>query len=134
MKAIQITQADHNLLQKFLANGLATTPEEKANRQSLGGELARAHIVPTDEIDSDVITLRSRARLTDLESGDVLEYTLVLPDEADVSAGRISILAPLGTAMLGFRRGDVFEWTMPGGTMQLRVDGVTRDTGSVNNS
>jgi regulator of nucleoside diphosphate kinase len=43
-----------------------------------------------------------------------------------VSEGRISILAPLGTAMLGFRRGDVFEWTMPGGTMKLKVENVLR--------
>lgn len=74
----------------------------------------------------DVITLRRRARLVELGSGDVLDYTLVLPQEADVSEGRISVLAPLGTAMLGFRCGDVFEWMMPGGAMKLKVESVLR--------
>ena len=63
----------------------------------------------------------------DLDSGDSMEYRLVLPEEADIDANRISVLAPLGTAMLGFRRGDTFEWTMPGGKMKLQVDQVTPD-------
>ncbi len=60
------------------------------------------------------------------DSGDALDYTLVLPEEADVSEGRISILAPLGTAMLGFRRGDIFEWMMPEGAMKLKVETILR--------
>ncbi len=127
MNTIQVTQSDYNLLQELLARGRGVAPEEKAYRESLFRELARAQVIPTSEIARDVITLRSRARLTELESGDVLEYTLVLPAEADVGAGLISILAPLGTAMLGFRRGDTFEWAMPGGTMKLRVDQVTQE-------
>jgi regulator of nucleoside diphosphate kinase len=126
INTIQVTQSDYNLLQELLARGRGVTPEEKARREALSRELARAQIIPASEIAPDVVTLRRRVRLTDLESGDVLEYTLVLPEEADVGAGRISILVPLGTAMLGFRRGDTFEWAMPGGAMRLRVERVTQ--------
>lgn len=127
MNTIQITQSDYNLLRELLTHQPSGTAEEKACRESLSRELTRARIVPPSEITPDVITLRSRARLIDLDFGDALEYTLVMPEEADVSEGRISILAPLGTAMLGFRRGDTFEWTMPGGKMRLRIDQVTQE-------
>lgn len=126
MNTIQITPSDYQLLQNLLANQAATSPEEKACRASLLGELARARIVEAGDIGSNVITLNSKARMTDLESGDLLEFTLVMPQDADVSKGRISILAPLGTAMLGFRSGETFEWTMPGGLMKLRIDEVTK--------
>lgn len=124
MNTIQITQSDYNFLKIWLTDQPAINSEEKANRESLFRELARAKIIPPSKIAPDVITLRSRAKLVDLECGDVLEYTLVMPDEADANEGRISILAPLGTAMLGFRRGDTFEWMMPGGKVKLRVEEV----------
>ena len=126
MNTIQVTQNDYNTLMELLARNPGATEDEKTRQGALLSELLRADILPEAEIAPDVITLRRRARLVELESGDVLDYTLVLPEEADVNEGRISILAPLGTAMLGFRRGDVFEWTMPGGAMKLKVENVLR--------
>lgn len=126
MNTIQITQSDYNRLQDLLRDATSGNAEDKRCREALFRELMRAKIKPPDELPADVITLRSRARLLDLETGDALEYTLVLPEDADVDAGRISILAPLGTAMLGFRRGDEFEWMMPGGRVKLRVEEVSQ--------
>lgn len=124
MNTIQITQSDYNRLQDLLRDFNPGNAEDKRCREALFQELMRAKIKPPSEIPPDVITLGSRARLRDLETGDALEYTLVLPGDADVELGRISILAPLGTAMLGFRRGDEFEWMMPGGRMKLLVEEV----------
>jgi regulator of nucleoside diphosphate kinase len=62
----------------------------------------------------------------DLTSGARREMVLVLPGEADVAAQRISVLAPLGTALLGYREGDEVEWVMPGGLRRLRVERVTQ--------
>ena len=64
------------------------------------------------------------AGMLDLSSGERREYTLTYPAEADVAAGRISVLAPLGTALLGYREGDEFEWQMPGGLRRLRIEKV----------
>ena len=124
MNSISITQSDHNRIRNLLAEWHCTTAEAKARKCALARELDRASIVASGDIDPDVITLQSRAQIVDLDSGDLLEFTLVLPDEADIAKGRISILAPLGTAMLGFRQGDYFEWEMPGGQMRLRVESV----------
>jgi regulator of nucleoside diphosphate kinase len=121
---IQITQSDFNKLQDLLRSLPKARPEEKGSREALSRELLRAEIKPSHEIPSDVITLNSRARLRDLASDDILELTIVLPDEVDVENGRISILAPLGTAMLGYRAGDIFEWKVPGGHSRFQVEEI----------
>jgi len=68
--------------------------------------------------------MHSEVRVLDLESGERSDYALVFPREADVSAKRISVVAPLGTALLGFREGDTVEWMMPGGIRRLRIERV----------
>ena len=57
----------------------------------------------------------------DLETGEEETYTLVFPENADISSGKISILAPVGTGMLGYEVGDTFEWDVPGGVRRLKV-------------
>ncbi len=125
MKKIQILQSDYDELRQFLSEYHPENAEAKACCESLTGELDRAEIKAASDLPADVITLGRRATLTELKTGDSLEYTVVMPEDANVAEGRISILAPLGTAMLGFRTGDEFEWTMPGGVMKLRVKDVT---------
>ncbi len=92
--------------------------------QKLRAELRRAQVLEPHEVPSDVITMNSVATLLDLNTGETMEYTLVYPDQADVSQGKISLLAPIGTAMLGYRVGDTFEWDTPGGKRFLRVERV----------
>lgn len=118
---IQITESDYNKLQDLLRELDAS---QKIIRETLAQELLRARVTPSDEIAPDVITLNSRARLRDLENGDVLEFAIVLPEYVDVEGGKISILAPLGMAMLGYREGDTFEWEMPGGPGRFLVEKV----------
>jgi regulator of nucleoside diphosphate kinase len=65
--------------------------------------------------------MNSRAELLDLHTGERMEFTLVYPVDADIEAGKISVLAPLGTAMLGYRVGDEFEWIVPYGLRHLKV-------------
>jgi len=48
-------------------------------------------------------------------------YTLVFPSDADLKNGKLSVLAPIGTALLGYRQGDIFNWKVPGGTMKIKV-------------
>jgi regulator of nucleoside diphosphate kinase len=92
----------------------------------LKSELERARVVLAEETPVDVVTMHSQVRVLDLETGEQSNYTLVFPVEADVSAKRISVLAPLGTALLGFREGDTLEWMMPGGMRRLRIERVHR--------
>jgi len=69
----------------------------------------------------DVITMNSRVRLYDLDADEELIFTLVFPEDADPAENKISVLAPIGMAMLGYRVGDTFEWEVPAGISRLRV-------------
>jgi regulator of nucleoside diphosphate kinase len=87
-------------------------------------ELDRADVVDPKDVPSDVITMRSKVRLKDLSTGEEMVYSLVFPTEANLDEGKISVLAPIGTAMLGYSRGDVIEWEVPSGVRRLRVEQV----------
>ncbi len=98
---------------------------ERNEAYALERELNRAEIVAPDAVPPDVITMNTRAELLDLDTGDRMDFTLVLPDEADVGEGRISVLAPVGTGMLGYRVGDTFQRRAPFGVPRLKVTNVS---------
>jgi regulator of nucleoside diphosphate kinase len=99
-----------------------------AHLRALEDELERAIVVGADEIPADVVTLQSEVRVRDIETGVLREYTLVSPPLANLALGHISVLAPLGTALLGYREGDDVEWEMPGGLRRLQIEKVIQPT------
>jgi regulator of nucleoside diphosphate kinase len=122
---IYVTKIDRERLGKLIE--IARERDGEVNREYLNRleeELERAETVEPQEVSPDVITMRSKVRLKDLRTGEEVVYSLVFPTEADFSEGKISVLAPVGTAMLGYRRGDVIEWVVPSGLRRLRVEEV----------
>jgi regulator of nucleoside diphosphate kinase len=83
--------------------------------RELAAELARASIVEPRDMPADVITMNSTARFRDEESGEERDITLVYPRDAGQRPDAVSILAPVGSALLGLRVGDAIQWPMPGG-------------------
>ncbi len=92
--------------------------------EGLEGELSRGIIVAPADIPPDVVTMNSRVVLVDLDTGEEMVCTLVFPNEADMAQSKISVLAPIGTAMLGYRVGDTFKWKVPDGIRRLEIKGV----------
>jgi regulator of nucleoside diphosphate kinase len=92
--------------------------------RDLEAELDRGQLITPQDVPQDVITMNSQACLLDLDTDEEMTYTLVFPKEANIDQGKISILAPIGTAMLGYRVGDVFEWQVPDGLRRLKVKTV----------
>jgi regulator of nucleoside diphosphate kinase len=88
----------------------------------LRSELDRAVVL--HELPSTVVGLHSTAEIVDLETGETDRFTLTLPEQADAAQGRLSVLAPLGIALLGYAEGDTLEWRMPGGLRRLRLKSV----------
>ncbi|MGQ0762489.1 MAG: nucleoside diphosphate kinase regulator [Acidobacteriota bacterium] len=119
---IYVTTSDYDRL-----SGLIEMTRERngdADREYLDRleeELGRAELVNPKEIPGDVITMRSKVRLKDLKSGKTVMYSLVFPSEANSNEGQISVLAPIGTALLGNRSGDVVESRVPSGLRRLKV-------------
>jgi len=121
---IIMTPADHEELEAVVTFTGKVSERAQTELRSLENELKRAIILAPDAIPADVITMNTRAELIDLDSNERMEFTLVLPSDADINAGKISVLAPLGTAMLGYRVGDEFEWSVPYGMRRLKVSKV----------
>jgi regulator of nucleoside diphosphate kinase len=121
---IFITEADFEKLTRLLEGGRRRHRRDLAHVEQLDTELDRAHVVPADEIPPDVVTMNSEVVLRDLDTGDEMVLTLVFPHEANVDQRKISVLAPLGTAVLGYRAGDIIEWEVPGRMRRLQVERV----------
>jgi len=92
--------------------------------ETLKTELAKASVVDPAQVPDDVITMNSRVQLKELDTKRQLEYTLVFPEKADSADRKVSVLAPLGTALIGYRVGDTIEFKAPAGRRRLRVLGI----------
>ena len=121
---IFITEEDRQKLMQLLEGARQRQHRDLAHVEQLDAELDRAHIVPAGEIPPDVVTMNTQVALRDLDTGGEMVLTLVFPHEANVDQRRVSVLAPLGTAVLGYRAGDTIEWEVPGRTRRLQVERV----------
>jgi len=123
-RRIFITEDDMARLRQLVRQGRMSSRKDQSHLAELDRELDQAEVVSAGEVMPDVVTMHSVVRVRDLDSGASLVYTLVFPVEADIEKKRISVLAPIGTALLGFREGDVLEWTTPGGTKRLQIEEI----------
>jgi regulator of nucleoside diphosphate kinase len=123
-RQIWITTFDLERLSSLVEGVRATGPQKKAYLGQLEKELERARVVNPEKIPGDVITMNSVVRIRDLESGEETTYTLVFPAEARIEENRISVLSAIGTALIGFRVGDIIEWKVPSGLKRLKVEGI----------
>jgi len=124
MKTIYISTDDHRLLLKTidaLSREHRTVPPAILK---LREELNRAVLIHPEAISGRTVTLNSSVKLLDLETDEIEEWILVMPEHADSDKQRISILAPIGTAVLGFSEGDEIEWETPGGIRTFKIEKV----------
>lgn len=101
---IRITERDFSLL-----HAMPLSPE-------LAAELEHAYVVSWQLIPHDVVTMNSRVEFEDQATGERRVVTIAHPDDADVGRGRVSVLAPVGTALLGLAAGQSIDWLFPDGT------------------
>ena len=116
-----VTESDYERLCSLIESSRRLHQRDAERLDELENELNRAAIVKSSDVSSDVVTMNSRVRMKDLNSGRELTYQIVFPKDADISENRISVLAPLGTALLGYRVGATVEWRVPSGIRRLRI-------------
>lgn len=121
---IIITKADRDRLEFLLASEFAAAISPFEYLDDLRAELDRAKIVPPEDVPRNVVTMNSTVVLRDMDTKEKETYTLVFPDEADIANDRLSVLAPVGTAILGERVGEVVRWRVPQGWRRLKVERV----------
>jgi regulator of nucleoside diphosphate kinase len=124
MKSIYISTDDYKRLRLLATTLAARKGHAAAAAGKLLHELDRAIMLADHELPPRVVRIGSHVTIEDLESGERDAYILTWPDQADADEGRLSILAPIGTAVLGYAEGDELEWDTPGGLRRLRIQTV----------
>ncbi len=121
---IVITQFDHDRLSRLLDRVRRQELVPPAAAVALEEELERATVVAPQEIPPNVVTMNSEVRVVDLDTGQSMRLAVVFPAASAPGAGKVSVLAPLGLALLGVRAGEEIAWEMPGGVRRLRVEQI----------
>ena len=123
-KRMLLTTPDVMRLRGLIRNPRSAPVVDRETLLDLQAELERAFIVEADQFPDDIVALDSRVLVRDLATNRCTVYTPVYPAQADPASGCVSVLAPLGTALLGYRKGDEVEWWMPGGLRRLKIEAV----------
>ncbi len=117
-----ITEMDQERLKKLVQDETYHGEAPESAVKELEGELARAKVVNSFKVPPEVITMNSRVSLRLGE--EEMEVSLVYPPEADWASNRLSILSPIGTAILGYREGDSIRWKVPSGITEIKIHKV----------
>ena len=123
-RKIFITEQDKTRLEALIAGTGAGSGPDKQDLGALAAELTRAEVVASGDIPPDVVTMNSKVVLHDVDTGERMTYVLAFPKDANIDLGRISILAPIGTAILGYAKGDVIKWSVPSGVRRIQVEEI----------
>lgn len=115
---VLLTEDDFRMLKQFAEQFSSTG---KDNEMTLSYELNRAVVVGENELPSDCVRLNSKVRVRELNSNREMEFTIVMPTLADMATKKISILTPMGAALIGLCKGEKVEWKMPAGMKHLEI-------------
>lgn len=123
-RQIYVTANDLKRLDALLSVDGAFSYRDRNDLKSLNSELGRARVVDSRDIPPTVVTMNTRLRFVDLDDGTRTEVTVVFPADANVDEGKISILSPIGTALLGYAKEDKIEWMVPAGTRRIQIEDI----------
>lgn len=125
-KTIVLTEVDRARLSQVLDVNHSSGDDNMSQCiRRLNGDLENAKIVDADKVPENVITMNTKVVLRDLASGEDEEWMLCFPNQADIFENRLSVLAPMGVAMLGTSTGDVIEWATPSGTAKAEIKNIS---------
>ena len=116
-------KTDYQFLRELILKSKNSTNTKEANQ--LSQELDRAIISKGDELDSSVVRINSFVTIEDVKTKKQMKIQIVLPSMADVKEGKISILAPLSVAIIGFKENDEVDWELPAGIKSLKIIAVS---------
>jgi len=123
-REIHITNFDYQRLKELLKVAKEFKYQDRNDLKKLENELARAMIVDSRDVPPNVVTMNCKVELLELDKNKKMTYTLVFPSEADISQGKISILAPIGTAILGYRVGDKAICQVPARQRRIKIQRI----------
>jgi regulator of nucleoside diphosphate kinase len=120
-KELVLLRDDYKLLISYLNGVKAKTAFDRQNAEDLHAELKKAKLVNKDDFPVDTVRINSTVRIKSEGREKIMEFMLVTPDKADIKENKISIMAPIGTALIGFRKGQQVKWQMPAGIKTFTI-------------
>ena len=120
-KQLILREDDYQLLISYVNGWQGNSPADRKNAVDLQAELKKAKLVSKDNFPLDVVRLNSIVKVKATDKDAILELVLVTPDKADIRSGRISVMAPIGTALIGFRKGEEVKWDVPAGKKTFMI-------------
>jgi regulator of nucleoside diphosphate kinase len=120
-KQLVIRKDDYNLLISYLTRVSRKAVSDRRNAEDLQAELKKAKLVNKDDFPPDVVGLNSTVRIKPEDKNEIMEFMLVTPDKANIKEKRISVMAPIGTALIGFRKGQKIKWQVPAGKRTFTI-------------
>jgi regulator of nucleoside diphosphate kinase len=126
-KPLVLLKDDYELLMSYLNGRYRKSSFDRRNAEELHTELKKAKLVSKDAFPLDVVRLNSTVRIKTEGKDEITEMILVTPDKADIKERKISIMAPIGTALIGFRQGQKVKWQVPAGKKTFTIMEVIND-------
>ncbi len=121
-KSLSLSKNDFKLLKEHLEKSNMSA----YNKEKLREELKAATIYAEGELPMDVVCLKSEARIANVKTGKEFTFKLVMPEEANIKVQKVSVFAPIGIALFGYRTGDSINWEMPDGIQEFKILEVKR--------
>lgn len=112
---------DYDILNGYVKNLQGMQVNEKENFGKLYQELKKAKVVTAEDFPGDVVRLDSSVVIRDMKTRRDMTITIVLPQKADIKQRKVSVLAPIGTALIGFRKGQTVSWEVPSGKKDFKI-------------
>jgi len=116
-----LLKSDFQILNEYVKNLHGMQVNEKENFRRLSEELGKAEQVDIEDFPEDVVRLNSTVVIKDMETKRDMTITIVLPQEADIKQKKVSVLAPIGTALIGFGKGQKVSWEVPSGKKDFKI-------------
>lgn len=116
-----LSQKDYQLIMTYVKKGWPNMAFNRQDAEELEIELRNARVVGDDEVPEDVVRLNSRVTIKEEQENKTIELTVVTPEKANIKQRLISIMSPIGTALIGFRKGQQVKWKVPAGKKTFTI-------------
>jgi len=116
---------DYEIIQSYLRSAYVKHTFDRKNAEELELELKKAKLVSAEKFPADAVGLNSRVKIREETNEKVMEFIVVTPDKADIRERKVSVMAPIGAALIGFRQGQKVKWQVPSGKKTFTIMEVT---------
>lgn len=124
-----LAKDDYEIIMSYIRRGLSTITFNRQDAEELEMELKKAKLVHKEDLPEDIVRLNSRVTIKEEKENKIIEITVVTPEKANIKRRLISIMSPIGTALIGFRKGQQVKWKVPAGKKTFTIMDVQNQFG-----